>query len=422
MTVFEQSAKANSAAGASRRQLLLDFVRNGKMDQAGDLASALLDEELEGRRWLADEIVSAMEGRDLAFAGSLAAVLTGIERGSEWYPLWTRGRTRPVTDAKLSLSKLRHDLSQLDHLREKNICSDPISKIIPAYEAAIQRLSTFDVESRSYLTAEEEQTLGRAFARLIHVADAPRIKRALSSSWDRQLAQEHYLVQRPNVVVIDDFLTHEALESLLRFCQDSTIWAGNRYAHGRLSSLFFTGFNAPLILQIAEEIRNAFPTIIGDFHPLRQLWAFKNTEFLPADSTIHADFAAVNVNFWITPDAANLNADTGGMIVYDLEAPFAWNFRQYNEGADLVREIIARHKPNSIRIPYRQNRAVVFNSDLFHATEAVCFNPEYLGCRINVTMLYGDRTQDEHHAEPNTNPDQVAANAWRSASFSRVRK
>src|SRR5262245_34867698 len=125
MTVFEQSAKANSAAGASRRQLLLDFVRNGKMDQAGDLASALLDEELEGRRWLADEIVSAMEGRDLAFAGSLAAVLTGIERGSEWYPLWTRGRTRPVTDAKLSLSKLRHDLSQLDHLREKNICSDP---------------------------------------------------------------------------------------------------------------------------------------------------------------------------------------------------------------------------------------------------------------------------------------------------------
>jgi hypothetical protein len=38
-------------------------------------------------------------------------------------------------------------------------------------------------------------------------------------------------------------------------------------------------------------------------------------------TSAHADFAAVNVNFWITPDEANLDSKTGGMIVYDLEVP-----------------------------------------------------------------------------------------------------
>jgi hypothetical protein len=38
-------------------------------------------------------------------------------------------------------------------------------------------------------------------------------------------------------------------------------------------------------------------------------------------TSAHADFAAVNVNFWITPDEANLDSKTGSMIVYDLEVP-----------------------------------------------------------------------------------------------------
>ena len=46
--------------------------------------------------------------------------------------------------------------------------------------------------------------------------------------------------------------------------------------------------------------------------------------------SLHADAAAVNVNFWITPDEANLNPDTGGLVVYDKEAPAEWNFAAYN--------------------------------------------------------------------------------------------
>jgi hypothetical protein len=38
-------------------------------------------------------------------------------------------------------------------------------------------------------------------------------------------------------------------------------------------------------------------------------------------TSAHADFAAINVNFWISPDETNLDSKTGGMIVYELEVP-----------------------------------------------------------------------------------------------------
>ena len=45
---------------------------------------------------------------------------------------------------------------------------------------------------------------------------------------------------------------------------------------------------------------------------------------------IHADFAAVNVNFWITPDEANLDPESGGLVIWDKPAPLEWDFAQYN--------------------------------------------------------------------------------------------
>ena len=48
-------------------------------------------------------------------------------------------------------------------------------------------------------------------------------------------------------------------------------------------------------------------------------------------------------------------------------------------------------------VPYRENRAIIFDSDLFHATSEVDFEPSYVGRRMNITMLYGVREQDDLH-------------------------
>ncbi len=118
---------------------------------------------------------------------------------------------------------------------------------------------------------------------------------------------------RPQLVVIDDLLTLPALEKLRRFCWGSTFW---RSVHegGYLGAMPEHGFAAPLLAQIGEELRAVYPAIIGG-HPLLHLWAFKYDSSLHGIN-VHADFAAVNVNFWITPDEANLDPGSGGLKVW----------------------------------------------------------------------------------------------------------
>jgi|SRR6185436_5236129 len=423
---------ANAAVGpstaiASVRQLAIDLARRGHQRESLELCRAELRTE-DGEKWLSARIIEAMTAADLTLAGNLAAILAALQRGSEWYPPRDPGEWPPtlprIPDAQLSTSKLLHDLAQLMHLREAGVLGEAFDDVIRGYETTLGRLAGLDVNMRAALEPADEERIGRAFGRIVHLASAPRVAKALSPSWDRTEAERLYREHHPSIVVIDDFLTPDALESVYRFCLESTVWFGNRYANGRLGAFFFSGFNCPLLLQIAEEIRQDLPSLIGDTHPLRQLWGFKNTGHLPADSTIHADFAAVNVNFWISPTEGNLDPASGGMLVYDVDAPAGWDFNTYNERIDLIRDFLDARNARAIRIPYRRNRAIIFNSDLFHATEAVSFRPDYRSHRVNITMLYGDRQFDQHHP-PQSSADPASPgpfNAWRSRAFTRFRR
>ena len=193
--------------------------------------------------------------------------------------------------------------------------------------------------------------------------------------------------------MVDDFLSEDALRGIRLFCLQSTIWFANRYAYGRLGAAFRHGFNCPLLLQIAEELAAAFPALIGNRHRLLQMWAFKYDAIQPTTSA-HADFAAVNVNFWITPDEANIDSTSGGMVIYDVEAPLSWDFDAYNRKGERIGAFLREQSAQSIAVPYRSNRAVIFNSDLFHATQPLRFRRGYENRRINVTLLYGTRDKD----------------------------
>lgn len=49
---------------------------------------------------------------------------------------------------------------------------------------------------------------------------------------------------------------------------------------------------------------------------------------------VHADEAAVNLNFWVTPDDANLDKDSGGLVIYTKKPPSDWTFDMYNQFAE----------------------------------------------------------------------------------------
>jgi len=200
--------------------------------------------------------------------------------------------------------------------------------------------------------------------------------------------EARWQASRPQLAVIDNFLTPEALEALRRFCLRSTIWHRS-YDDGYLGAMPEHGFACPLLEQIDDELRNTYPAIIGAL-PLLHWWAFKYDHRLRG-TNIHADLAAVNVNFWITPDEANLDPEGGGLEIYDCEAPAEWDFAEYNGDPGRIRDFLDGSHALQVVVPHRQNRVVIFNSNLFHETAVFRFKPGYGNRRINITMLFGER-------------------------------
>ena len=163
---------------------------------------------------------------------------------------------------------------------------------------------------------------------------------------------------------------------------------------GYLGAFPECGFACPLLAKIADELPRRYP-IVFISHPLTQLWAFKYDSQLPGIG-IHADFAAINVNFWITPDDANLDPKSGGLVIWDKAAPLDWDFAKYNRDITAAREYLVSAGARPVTVPYRSNRAVIFDSDLFHETDRIAFKEGYLNRRINITLLYGRRETITH--------------------------
>ena len=149
------------------------------------------------------------------------------------------------------------------------------------------------------------------------------------------------------------------------------------------------GFFSETLLKIAAELRLKFPDIFKD-HQLQTMWAFKYDSQLNGIK-LHADDAAINVNFWITNDDANLDKNTGGLVFYDKKAPKEWGFNMYNYDTETIEEYLKSVGSETISIPYKENRAVLFDSDLFHHTDNFRFKDGYQNRRINITMLFGLR-------------------------------
>jgi tetratricopeptide (TPR) repeat protein len=427
---YQEALRIDESHTLARRNLSRLFVRAGTAEKARMLFHRELSSGSQGYEWCMRAVTDAFVNEDYRSAGDIARIMAELRWGSRWYPRLLapteEALVAPAAERYLTIAKLRHDVAQMEYLEARNLLGFDSSTYRQAYKLIAERLKAAGIQHQVPLNLADEETIGEIYNRFLYVRETPRVGRALSSNWNGVDVGRRYSGPDVGVVVIDNFLSTEALEALRDFCLESTVWTANRYGHGRLGAFFQDGFNCPLLLQIAEELRAAMPDVIRPEYPLRQVWAFKNTESLPAAATLHADFAAVNVNFWITQESANLDVDSGGMDVYDVSAPLWWDFMSYNGRADLMRVLLRDRKARSLSVSYRANRAIIFNSDLFHATQAVNFAEGYTNQRMNVTFLFGDREKDSHFCQP-ANPmvtisgDSGARSAWRSLAFRRAR-
>ena len=225
-------------------------------------------------------------------------------------------------------------------------------------------------------------------------ADPPYVKvsteklpRYLNPNVDYRPIQQA-IVDGLKVQVIDDFLTPEALDQVQKFCLESTVWR-HPYKFGYVGAFPQHGFASTSLFAIAEEFSLALGEAFDEYQ-LAQWWAFVYNTKLPG-TDIHADDADFSLNFWITPDSANLDPSSGGLVVWDKTAPSDWSYGDYNSGGERVRQYLQDHNAESTVIPYRANRAVLFEGHLFHRTDDFTFAPGFANRRRSVTLLFRRR-------------------------------
>lgn len=278
--------------------------------------------------------------------------------------------------------KLEHDSEQFQYLSRQTRDRLRFELLARSYRGVAEQLS----DAVSPLSDAQIEMLGEGYNTAIHLRAAPELagravnERADGAALNAQFA-EH------GAIVADDLLTPAALASLRRFLLESTIWHDFSHIEGFVASYLEDGLACPLLLQIADELRRAFPDILGA-HALSQAWAFKGLR-TQAAVDVHADDAAISVNFWVTPTEANVRIGHGGLVVCRATPPEDWQIRDYEHDRQRIVTFLAQNAGESLTASYRQNRAVLFRSRLFHYSDSPEFAPGYENYRINLTLLYG---------------------------------
>ena len=222
--------------------------------------------------------------------------------------------------------------------------------------------------------------------------------------------------RRSGVLIIDDVFTAEGLEALQEYTLENTMWHTGKPS-GYMCAFMENGFSSPLVAQTTFELQEALPEVFCD-HRLSQVWGYKYPDGDLSDGIgRHSDYAAINVNCWTTA-AESIEEGTGGMIVWPVKPPSSWEESgQYNgltsiaayfnpidrryeiRGNRTLKKLTEESNKFSddfekdrVKVPYRQNRCVIFNSAYIHTTDKVRFGVGYDTRRVNLTFLFGKKS------------------------------
>ena len=301
--------------------------------------------------------------------------------------------TTQFINQKISLYRLKHDVQQAKYLSSKNYKINGIEKFQKIGSEILKREGNREnnktLSQKILLNHDEIKSL-LPYYKANHIYQTKKISTyCINPNKNWQDVEEQYFNSSKQIIYIDNFLSDEAIRELREFCLVSKIWS-REYIGKYLGAFSDKGFISPMHLQIAVELKQKLPKLFGK-HNLDKFWGFKYDSTLGEGIGIHADFALINLNFWITPDEFNNDKNAGGLKVYDAAAPENWTFHRYNRHTKEIYQFLNEKKANCINVPYKFNRAVLFNSAYFHETDKINFKDEYQARRINITYLFGTR-------------------------------
>ncbi|GGA58704.1 hypothetical protein GCM10007416_34860 [Kroppenstedtia guangzhouensis] len=204
-------------------------------------------------------------------------------------------------------------------------------------------------------------------------------KRCLSKRDWIAVEKEYHQTKPPfEYVVLDNLLEGDICVQLQKKLVNHWGW---HYRHPTRKHLHNNNPRLEEVYEIDREIRRNLPTIFDGLE-YEKHWAIMNNQNTQA--VIHADSVDLVLSIWLTPDEYNLDPDTGGLILYDVQKP-----RDFMEGFIADQYLKEHTQGKKVIIPYKYNRAVLFNPLTLHRTDDVHFASDRgIYHRINLTIAY----------------------------------
>jgi hypothetical protein len=384
---YSEAADALRSLAASAPSVAVLTALGDMNFQLGDLTEAkenalkavAADPRAHAARVLLGRVRAALDETDAALADFRAA----LDLAPPWKPPAGGG---PIA---VAAHQALHNLEQLSYLeRVDKLAPGTLLPAAPGLtETAQRKLSQMLGDtSREIPTIPMGGQYGRMMADpplLLHDEALPAV--CLNPRNDWHDVARTFNGEGKGVACVDHLLTPEALAQLQRFCLRSTVWR-RAYPPGYIGANPESGFFSPLLLQIAAELRQAIPELL-DRHHLNYWWSFVCQHQRPGID-IHADHSDVSLNFWITPDSANLAPGSGGLDMWDVAAPDDWTFDDYNSGARDIHAFLRQEKARQTSYAYAENRGLLFKGTIFHQTATCRFADGFENRRRNVTMLF----------------------------------
>lgn len=197
-------------------------------------------------------------------------------------------------------------------------------------------------------------------------------------------------------VVIDSFLPTVMAHQLHKELVQNPMWRiknpVSKHLHNRQPKTNMTR-------TIVPELQHIFAQHFDAKLQVDDFWAMMYSR--NSDGNVHADFGDLTLTYWLTPEEFNKDPGTGGLILYDVRRPDGMKVNEFLSAGEASARYVQMHSSGDpTTIPYRFNRAVLFNPRIFHKSDSPHFDiTDPMRMRLNLTLSFSDLVEARRKLE-----------------------
>ena len=182
------------------------------------------------------------------------------------------------------------------------------------------------------------------------------------------------------ITVWDDFFTSECLKILKYRVLYGKYWDKDFNSYEAIDYFKDEDYLSELI---AKDLRKKI-----DIPEFQRGWSFRYRNNTPGVK-LHCDPSRLTLNVWISSDKSIKDKSLNGVNIYKIKPPEDWSYAQTH--SEKAGEYVKANNIQPVHIPYKSNRAILFDGAYLHASAGISMKEGLENRRITYTMLFGSQ-------------------------------